>query len=79
LGGFFLGHSETDDGQKRHGGNEDYEGSHGESPFSWNSRILVSDESQAKTKADVIKRPRAFHYVGLLSNEPPGTPELPFI
>jgi hypothetical protein len=42
--------------------------------------ILVGDESQAKIKADVMECPwGAFHYVGLLSNEPPGTPELPFI
>ena len=30
-------------------------------------------------KADVSKRPQAFHHVGLLSNQPPGTAGLPFI
>jgi hypothetical protein len=30
-------------------------------------------------KADVIERPKTFHHVGLLVNEPPGIAELPFI
>jgi hypothetical protein len=30
-------------------------------------------------KADVIERPEAFHHVGLLVNEPPGTAGLLFI
>jgi hypothetical protein len=30
-------------------------------------------------KADVIERPEAFHYVGLLVNEPPSTAGLLFI
>ena len=30
-------------------------------------------------KADVVQRPKAFAYAGVLPNEPPGSAELPFI
>jgi hypothetical protein len=30
-------------------------------------------------KADVTERPKAFHHVGLLANEPPGMAEMLFI
>jgi hypothetical protein len=34
---------------------------------------------QEQKKADVVEGPQAFHHVGLLTNEPPGSAELPFI
>jgi len=40
-------------------------------------RAIASAESPRNTtptkKADVVERPKAFHHVGLLANEPPGT------
>jgi len=32
-----------------------------------------------KRKADVVEHPQVFDHAGLLFNEPPGSPELPFI
>jgi hypothetical protein len=40
---------------------------------------VASIKSPAMKKADVVERPKAFHHVGLLANEPPGTAGLPFI
>jgi hypothetical protein len=36
-------------------------------------------ETPSPKKTDVVERPKAFHHVGLLVNEPPGTAELLFI
>ena len=40
---------------------------------------LLAREQFPKQKADVGVRPKAYHHVGLLANEPPGPAELPFI
>jgi hypothetical protein len=41
--------------------------------------MLVRSRSHDRNKkADVAERPKAFHHVGLLVNEPPGTAGLLF-
>ncbi len=39
----------------------------------------LSKDDQNQKKADVVERPKAFHHVGLLVNEPPGTAGLLFM
>jgi hypothetical protein len=40
--------------------------------------LATHDGNSSIKKADVVEHPKAFHHVGLLVNEPPGTAELPF-
>ncbi len=42
-------------------------------------RLAVTPRRAKPKKADVAKRPKVFKHVGLLFNEPPGAPGLPFI
>jgi len=42
--------------------------------------VVAANSAAPKTKkADVVEHPKAFHHVGLLVNQPPGTTGLLFI
>jgi hypothetical protein len=52
---------------------------HGALHLSFTCRHATGEPIQKTKKADVVKRPKAFHHVGLLFNELPGMAERLFI